>query len=46
MEDAVKKALEKAGGDIRTWLKLSWEREKDKHEKAEAKLEVTEKEIL
>ena len=46
MEDAIKKAVEKAGGDIRTWLKSSWEREKDKHVKAEAKLEATEKEIL
>ena len=30
----------KASGDIRPWQKSRWEREKDKHEKAKAKLEA------
>ena len=45
VEDAAKKAMEKAGGDIRNRQKSRWEREKDKREKAEAKLEATEKEM-
>ena len=36
VEDAAKKAVVKASGDIRPWQKSRWEREKDKREKAKA----------
>ena len=42
VEDAAKKAMEKAGGGRQ---KPRWEREKEKREKAEARLEATEKEM-
>ena len=42
VEDAAKKAVVKASGDIRPWQKSRWEREKDKREKAKVKLEVLE----
>ena len=45
VKDAAKKAIKKDGGDIRPQQKSRWAREKDKHEKAKAKLEALEKEM-
>ena len=40
VKDAAKKAVKKDSGDIRPQQKSRWAREKDKHEKAKAKLEA------
>ena len=43
VEEAAKKAVKKDSGDIRPQQKSRWAREKDKHEKAKAKVEALER---